>query len=60
MESGSYRLAGCSRTLRVAHVYDLHYKLHVGYALRISVAQFSANHIQEVPPKELCGGAVCI
>jgi len=59
MESGNYRLSGSSRTLRVAHIYDLHYKYHVGCAQRISVAHFSANHIQEVPPKELCSGAVC-
>ena len=59
MESGNYRLAGSSRTLRVAHVYDLHYKYHVGCALHISVAQLSASRIQEVPPEELCSGAVC-
>ena len=46
-------------TLRVARVYDLHYKYHVGCALRIFVAQLLASHIQEVPLKGLCSGAVC-
>lgn len=63
MESGNYRISGSNSaivgTLRVAHVCDLHYKYRVECALRISVAQLSASHIQEVPLKELCSGAVC-